>query len=255
MQCRPPRSGIPRAGASGHPSPLSIPLKAHAHARTHGSTRIHARIHTDPRARAFWIAFALVGFGRQILQVRAGGPGALAGARVGQHVSAVDGRLLGDTDEEQAGEARLASALPGERVSLEVLFAAATTARWQCDVLLEHSVQSTPWRSCGVQNATFTFRRGGVRRAECNVYIPTWRRAACRMQHLHSNVAACRMQHLHSNVAACRMQHLHSNVAACRMQHLHSNVRRAECNIYIPTWQRAACCTHCGHFTVALLRA
>ena len=152
--------------------------------------RTHARIHTHPRARALWIAFALVGFGRQILQVRAGGPGALAGARVGQHVSAVDGRLLGDTDEEQAGEARLASALPGERVSLEVLFAAAATARWQCDVLLEHSVQSTP----------------------CD-------RAACRMQRLHSNMRR----------AACRMQRLLSNVAAC--------------------------CTHCGHFTVALLRA
>ena len=111
--------------------------------------------------------------------MRAGGPGALAGARVGQHVSAVDGRLLGDTDEEQAGEARLASALPGERVSLEVLFAAAATARWQCDVLLEHSVQSTP----------------------CD-------RAACRMQPLHSNVqrATCRMQHLHSNVRSCGVQ-------------------------------------------------
>jgi hypothetical protein len=151
--------------------------------------------------------------------VRAGGPGALAGARVGQHVSAVDGRLLGDTDEEQAGEARLASALPGERVSLEVLFAAAATARWQCDVLLEHSVQSTPWRSCGVQNATFTFQR-----------------------------AACRMQHLRSNVRSCGVQN-----ATFTFQR--AIVRRAECNVYIPTWRRAACCTHCGHFTVALLRA
>ena len=91
--------------------------------------------------------------------MRAGGPGALAGARVGQHVSAVDGRLLGDTDEEQAGEARLASALPGERVSLEVLFAATAccalavrrAARAQRAI---HAVQA-----CGVQNATFTLRR------------------------------------------------------------------------------------------------